>query len=129
WLCCALLVALVWGAAQGGAPTHHPERALLTIWLCLGLLLGRVLERSFRDRRAAALGFLAAVFACALSFVVRGQDLWQRQPFAQRDAEERVGTFVRKHAPGEAIALALPDYGYFALMAAAGNPGRFSVLE
>jgi hypothetical protein len=109
---------------KDGAPTHHPERALLVVLLLCALLTGNLaanlLPRTNRTLRfvsaAAAFGFLL------LSLVIvrrwfRGED------FAVRQDEVDTGNFARGALPeGERILVEVVDYGYFAFIAALGRP-------
>lgn len=117
-------------AARGGAPTHHPERALLSVWLLAALFLARALAFGFSQRRHN--WALPAATCCggllALSLNLAG--LWQRDGFAQRASEEKLGRWLKEHIPATtSVALLLDDYGYFAVMAASGRPRRFAALQ
>jgi hypothetical protein len=110
----ALLVFLLAGQFAGGAPTHHPERALLVIWL---LATFAVVDLAFSVRARA---WLAVPVALLLVFDYRST-------FADggivRANEERVGEQLRALVPrGERVFAATSDYGYFAVMAAFGRP-------
>jgi hypothetical protein len=120
-LCAALLLAfLLAGQLAGGAPTHHPERALLFVWLLAALavvdLAAFVRARAVRSQ--AWLGIAVAVLL-ALDYRNTFSDVGVR-----RDNEERVGQQLRALVPrGERVFAATNDYGYFAIMAAFGRPG------
>jgi hypothetical protein len=121
WAACALalLVFLLAGQAMGGAPTHHPERALLLVWL------------------------LATLAAVDVAAVVR-PPIWRAVPVAllllvdyrnmladrgvRRETEEHAGRQLHALVPrGERVFAATPDYGYFAVMAAFGRPRDVAV--
>ncbi len=123
----AMLGTLVLSALRSGAPTHHAERALLSIWLLAALTTARVLDRvslnHAKFRAALLIGILAG-------FGLRLGGAFERQPFADRSAEERLGSSLAKlTSPGDAIGLGLSDYGYFAVMAAAEHPERFTIFD
>jgi hypothetical protein len=120
----ALVVFLVAGQLAGGAPTHHPERALLAIWLLATLavvdLSSIVSTRLLRSR-----AWIGVAFALLLA-------LDYRSTFSdggvRRDNEERVGQQLRALVPrGERVFAATSDYGYFAVIAAFGRPHDVAV--
>jgi hypothetical protein len=121
-----MLLTLVVGALRSGAPTHHEERALLSIWLLAALTTARLLEEV---RRSLPRVLLALVVGLSLGGSLRAAGAFEKQPFTDRAAEERLGKrLATLTSPTEKIALALSDYGYFAVMAAAQHPGRFTIL-
>jgi hypothetical protein len=121
---CALLAFLVVGAILGGAPTHHPERALLLLWI-LGSAavvdLGQNLVSSAQPlgrRGALRIGEIAVVALLAL-------DMHRQLDGAgvDRRSEVSVGESLRSLVlPGQRVLVATPDYGYFAVIAAFGRP-------
>lgn len=119
----ALLVFLIVGDAQGGAPTHHPERALLSFWLILLVAAGHLIATRMRPKLAS---LVFVVLLCGSHYLrpLTGRIRESRN----RSAEEAIGRHLRalpKHTP---VALWTDDFGYFAVMAAASHPSRFSVL-
>jgi hypothetical protein len=129
----ALLVFLAAGAALGGAPTHHPERALLLIWLVGAVAAVDLASRAWLFRmqdprgmyspRVCALGLGALLFLLGLDLYRHLQDLG-----ANRQLELEVGTRLRALVPtGERVLVATDDYGYFAIMAAFGRPSDIAV--
>jgi len=131
----ALLVVLVLGDVRGGAPTHHPERALLSFWLvapAVGLYLLRQHVECIQDelaRRGQSASMLRTPipFALALcAFVTVGLRV-QPGAFAQRGEEERLGLELRRTSG--AVVLLTADYGYFAVQAASARPDRFVVVD
>jgi hypothetical protein len=115
-----LLVFLLAGQAAGGVPTHHPERALLFVWLLATLaivdLAAFVRARTLRSQVWMAIAVaLLLVFDYRATFSDRGM---------RRENEERVGQQLRALVPrGERVFAATSDYGYFAIMATFGRPG------
>jgi hypothetical protein len=76
-------------------------------------------------KRAFSLALLGVVLGAALRF----GDFSPREPFTERTAEEAMGRAVTSLLGKEAEVAILPsDFGYFALMSAAGTPGRFKIL-
>jgi Dolichyl-phosphate-mannose-protein mannosyltransferase len=109
-----LFAFLVIGQLMGGAPTHHPERALLVVWLLATLAifdLAKVVKAP-SWLTFAALTLLAADYHFALAD--HGVD---------RRSEEAIGTQLRSLVPkGERVHVATNDYGYFAILAAFARP-------
>ena len=121
WGACAaaLVIFLLAGQLAGGAPTHHPERALLVVWLLATLavvdLASVVRAKALRSR--AWIGIAVAILL-ALDYRSTFSDGGIR-----RDNEERVGQQLRALVPrDERVFAATSDYGYFAIMAAFGRP-------
>jgi len=116
---------LVLGEARGGAPTHHPERALLAIWTTTSFLAGYL----WCTRSTVATQRYAAS-ACALCLLLAHLFApWGHRLAASRlrAPEEEVGRALASLSPTATVGLATKDYGYFAIMAAAGAPGRFKI--
>lgn len=121
------LAVLVFGAAQGGAPTHHPERALLSVWFTLiGLSAHTFASRRSALRPVYVLGL--TVLALAGSHATAPWSLRMSES-RLRAPEEALGAELAAHFPKQSIGLATHDYGYLALMAAAGTPSRFEVWD
>lgn len=122
----AILAFLLLGALLGGAPTHHPERTLLAVWL-LGAL---ALVDGLRELRWPPLhvqGLKANAMVVGFALLVAAGVLWDTHQgldgLAHRGEEERVGRALRELVPeGERVLVATEDYGYFAVMAAFGRP-------
>ena len=131
----ALVLFLVLGDLRGGAPTHHPERALLSLWLiapALGLHLLQEHVAAIRKARPAPdasaspwrtpIPFVLA-FAVFLTLGLRAEP----GAFANRTEEERLGRALAE-TKGQVV-LFTPDYGYFAVQAASGAPSRFHLVD
>jgi|GEM_PF-722184 len=115
---CLLLVSLLIGAARGGAPTHHSERALLSLWFLAVLTSSWLLQRLHAQRRL--LPPVVGVAALAAGGVCRQAQLFERSGFADRREEERIGRHLSSLSdPGQTVGLLTADYGYFAIQAAA----------
>jgi hypothetical protein len=110
----ALAFFLSAGELSGGAPTHHPERTLLFLWI-LGVMAGVNFARTRRQRTIFIAAFAVFVAGDGLSqFSDRGID---------RASEELVGTELRSLVGrGDRVYVATKDYGYFAILAAFGRP-------
>lgn len=115
----ALLILLVLGDLGDGAPTHHPERALLFAWLGGCVLVGAALPLAFRYHRAGGLAVLGAVLVLALA---RPWTL-PEHGFVDRREELRFGESIRDRVPrGERIVVDVGDYGYCAVIAGLARP-------
>jgi hypothetical protein len=116
------LAALSAAMIKDGAPTHHPERALLVLLLLEALVLGHLaallLPRAAPGQRKAALLGLAAVLGAGL--LIRRA---HTEGFLPRHDEVALGRALRERArPGERVLVDVVDYGHFALTAALGRP-------
>jgi hypothetical protein len=110
----ALVVFLLAGQFLGGAPTHHPERTLLVVWM-LAAFVAVDLAWHGRAPRWLALPVLALL---ALDYRVELTDSG-----FHRDQEELAGSHLHALVPaGQRVFIATPDYGYFAVMAAWARP-------
>lgn len=135
------LLVLVVGDVRGGAPTHHPERAVLAIWLLsavvLGAALGEIASALFstdalpRGDTARVRRRLGAIVLGAALGPTLARPFWTRVGvFAPRRDELALGEAARqKIGPGETVAVATEDFGYFALMAGFAAPERCRVLS
>lgn len=122
----ALFSFLVWGDLRDGAPTHHPERPLLCIWLVACLIAGYAVSHWITIR---ARGWLAALPVVIAFSAVRS---WytHRDSFAERHAELALGRRAHELAAGERLLIDSGDYGYFAVVAAFEDPSRaFGVVD
>jgi hypothetical protein len=125
-LCVALFQMALLSAAmiKDGAPTHHPERALLVMLLLCALLVGNLaailLPRMNRLLRSVSAAAALGVLLLSLIIVRR----WYRgEDFTVRQDEVATGGFARGVLPaGERILVDVADYGYFAFIAALGRP-------
>lgn len=125
----SILVFLVVGELLGGAPTHHPERTFLSIYLggaiavadAAGALLAGGAE--MRTRRALVLAVAAAAVVVRAA---RPAD----EGLVDRRRELAIGGAARVVLPGdERLAVDTPDFGYFAVIAAFGAPERAEPLD
>ncbi|MDI1484597.1 hypothetical protein QHF84_48830 [Polyangium sp. y55x31] len=118
------LVTLSAALVKDGAPTHHPERALLVGLLLCALLVGNLaatlLPRAGRDARLGAGAAAIALLVFSLVIVRR----WFRgEDFVPRADEVAIGAAARALVPpGERILVEVRDYGHFAITAALGRP-------
>jgi hypothetical protein len=127
----AIVAFLVWGDVHDGAPTHHPARALASVWWVLvGMgvdavaTLGGALSASRRAVVAAAAS-LAGLAWCAW-LPARWADSPGRSAAEHREAPIARGLDLR--ARGVAHVEVTPcAFEHFALLAAWGAPERATV--
>ena len=132
WLPIACAVALVAGlvlsALRGTTPTHHPERAVLLVWLLacpvFALTLPEVFAERFRVRPSLS---LVAVIAASLVAA-----WWQGRPVGtqeDRRAWEATGRALATSLPRGARVLLVPEsYSHLAAIAALGRPEDVAVV-
>ena len=123
-----LLLTLTVSSVKGGAPTHHPERALLVVHLFVAIVVARAAVLALRadllQPRAVVVAML--VFGGGLASL-RATWLF-KETVAHRRAELAIGQVVRDTVPaGERVFLEVVDYGYFAVLAASGRPWDFEL--
>ncbi len=117
----ALLSSLMLGEATGGAPTHHPERALLPLFYLgaalLGLASSALLSGQTPLPRAALASIILPLLAASL---VRASE---PHGFVDRSLAVDIGERARElGAP--ALRIDSPDYAYLAVSAGFGRPSR-----
>ncbi|MCU0691879.1 MAG: glycosyltransferase family 39 protein [Polyangiaceae bacterium] len=120
-----LLVAvlgLTLAAGTGGAPTHHPERPLLMVWLVAWIAVADMFDnaRPSLARPAVAVWLLTSV-ALLLSFGLRIHRT-ARTYGMDRSDELALGHWLSSHAEGNVLMEPI-DYGYLAVEAAMARPG------
>jgi hypothetical protein len=116
----ALAVALV----KDGAPTHHPERAVLFPALAMAVFVADVaLALAPKLPRA-----LAPIVGAGLFVRAAVTPLVAHDAFAHRESEVEIGALVAaKTPPGARVLIQNVDYGYFAIEAASGRPEAFEL--
>jgi hypothetical protein len=143
----ALLLGLILGELRDGSPTHHAERALLSIWLLLALFTAELGVRVWlllpsRQLLRASLAGVTGILVVGLFLRSGAID---RQGFAEREAELEIGgRAARELASAEAssqsvtggknsqaphrLLIHTPDFGYFAVMAGFAEPEKSIAL-
>jgi len=118
------LVALSAALVKDGAPTHHPERALLVGLLLCALLVGDLAVTLLpRAGPKARLGAGAATIALLVFSLVIVRRWFRGEDFVPRSDEVAMGDAARALVPpGERILVEVRDYGHFAVTAAFGRP-------
>ncbi|HEU4403863.1 MAG TPA: hypothetical protein VFS43_01010 [Polyangiaceae bacterium] len=137
------LVALAAAELRGGAPTHHPGRALAAAWCLFGLVAAGEVERLWRSRgrtvggrgasnKLGALGAIAVIcaFTVAISTGFVGRLRSVSEGFGPARAEELAlgRALAARIAPGERVLVAPPSYGYLAMLVAFGRPDDVTAL-
>lgn len=123
----ALFALLLVGDVRGSAPTHHGERALLSVWFGMALLAARAIDHSRTLRRSSRLVLLFTSGALGLL----GYGLRQKFPraaFVDRSDAVAIGVSARQRAVTR-LAIDSDDYAFFAIQAAFGHPARTLVLD
>lgn len=115
---------LVYGSLRDGAPTHHPERALVWAW-GLGALMGvdAILPAVRRSRLSAAA--LGALLVWGFGSVQRWPDFPGQAPEERREAQIALGRALREEGH---VTLEPCRYEHFAVIAALGAPERVTTL-
>ncbi|MFP6683670.1 MAG: glycosyltransferase family 39 protein [Polyangiaceae bacterium] len=127
WSAAALLVTLILMSLRGGGPTHHPERAVLVLWLLGAMYVGAGIYRLGRRAPAARHGGLPIVGLIAVMFCLRASFRGHFEP-AVRASERALGAAVAGHVPpNQRVLIEAVDYGYFAVFAASGRPNGFVI--
>lgn len=115
----AQIAALSLAMVKDGAPTHHPERALLTAWLLVAVCGGALAVRGTRPRALGWVVLAGLTLLPALAVRLGHPD----ERFAARRDEEAAGRAAAALArPGEPVLVEVADYGYLAVIAALGRP-------
>jgi len=119
------VVMLVLGEARGGAPTHHPERALLAVWTTTGFLAGYLWCTRIAGCTTRSVASCCGVYLLGAHLL----SPWGERLAASRlrAPEETTGRQLGARYPHATVGLATTDYGYFSIMAAAGEPSRFKI--
>jgi len=123
------ILALMLTGLGNAAPTHHPERALILIWLAMTF----VPALAFTELKLRHGPTLKTWSVAGLALALGAYFQWQRPTshYAERAAEVSIGETLRlaqASRPSPTV-LATSDYGYFAIEAAAGHPERFHIAH
>lgn len=126
----AMLAFLAIGELRGGAPTHHPERAVMTAWWILAPLgVGAIAAAAGRFPRAGAL--LAA--GAAVAWQLFGSPLGTAAAPGRSADEDRAPQIARGlelRASGARPLTVTPcAYEHFALVAAYGAPEDVTIAS
>ncbi len=123
YLALAQIAALSLAMVNDGAPTHHPERAVLVAMLLAALIAGDLaaaLLASPSTRAPVIASVTAAVLLAAL--VIRPR-ITADESFTPRADEVAIGRAARaRMAPGDRVLIEITDHGHLAIVAALGRP-------
>jgi hypothetical protein len=128
----AVLAFLVAGDLGDGAPTHHPARALGSLWWILLGLGADALAVAFADLGARGIRIgIALLGACAtVAWAASLGGRWARSPgsseWERRDAQVAEGLSLRARGVSS-VEITPCQFEHFALLAAWGAPERASV--
>ncbi len=120
-----LMAFLIYGDLRDGAPTHHPERALLFAWYGLAAAAALRLEYLGPAQRRRKLWMIATTLL-ASPFLAAA--ITPERHYAERSVEEALGRDAARLTQGRGV-IDHPDYGYFALQAALARPGSSQPLD
>jgi hypothetical protein len=122
-----LVVGLSLASLRDGAPTHHPERALLMVMLFMAVLAGDAMAQCYprvaSTTRSMRL-LLGIVFVASLGLAARQRLYAPHSTSADRESQLAIGIeAARRLAPGERLLLAIEDDGFWATVAGFGRAG------
>jgi 4-amino-4-deoxy-L-arabinose transferase-like glycosyltransferase len=123
-----LLVTLTISSVKGGAPTHHPERALLALHLFVAIVVARAAVLASRAELLQPRHVVIALLVFGGGIASLRATLLFKESVAHRRAELAIGREIRDTVPaGERVFLEVVDYGYFAVLAASERPWDFEL--
>jgi hypothetical protein len=129
----AMLVGLVLADLRDGAPTHHAERTLLSLWLLFAISAGDALATAWAagDRRGRQRLTLLVTGSALVGAVGIRPFFARRDSFIDRADEVAIGrrAAALAMAPGDRLLVDTPDYGYFAVLAGHASPERAEPLD
>jgi 4-amino-4-deoxy-L-arabinose transferase-like glycosyltransferase len=122
-LALAQVAALSLAMVKDGAPTHHPERAVLVVMLLAALIAGDLAASLFASRTTRAPLLIATAAAVLLAAIVIRPRITAHESFTPRTDEVAIGRAARaRMAPGDHVLIEVVDYGHLAIVAALGRP-------
>ncbi len=122
-----MFLMLTISSIRGGAPTHHPERALLAIHLTVVVAAAAAVVHAHRRGTLAPPKKLAiAIVALApFDYMLRYWYLY-REGYAHREPELALGEEVaRAVPPEERILIQVTDYAFYSIEVGARRPWSF----
>lgn len=122
------VAALSLAGVRDGAPTHHPERAVLVVLLLAIVLAGELVVRfaASRPSRRASLAALGAIVVIGIAAIPFRIVFRVPGDFVVRSDEIEIGHLVAARVPaGDTVLCEVTDFGYFAILAGSGRPERF----
>ncbi|MFO0760145.1 MAG: hypothetical protein U0359_26935 [Byssovorax sp.] len=108
---------------KDGAPTHHPERALLVGFLLAAITAGELLEMGLAQRGVRRIAVVVGVLGVVALVAVGVRSGPRNEGFLPRVEETAIGQAAQGVVPrGERVLLEVTDYGFLAVTAAFGRP-------
>jgi hypothetical protein len=132
WLGLGLLGFVMLGDVANGAATHHRERVLLSLWLCMAVCVGDLSDRSLAELGREGKRMLAMACLLSLGLGMASRRGWAgHDGFVDRREEILLGRYARDEAARGAghLLVDTEDYGYFAVLAAFADPARARALD
>lgn len=128
-----LLLFLIVGDLRDGAPTHHAERAVLSIWLGAAVLTGDLGVRLWTSLQKRGKNLLAVALLGTIALGAGVVRPWfaRRDSFIDREPEIGVGEAARALIlpGGGRVLIDTPDFGYYAIIAGLGRPSQGVPLD
>jgi hypothetical protein len=117
------IAALSLAMVNDGAPTHHPERAVLVAMLLAALIAGDLAAQLLASRATRLVTLASATLAVIVAALVIRPLITADEGFTPRADEVAIGRAARAHlAPGDHVLVEVADYGHLAIVAALGRP-------
>jgi hypothetical protein len=122
-LALAQIAALSLAMVNDGAPTHHPERAVLVAMLLAALIAGDLAAPLLASRATRAVALASTALAVLLAALVIRPRITADESFTPRADEVAIGRAARARAgAGQRLLVEVADYGHLAIVAALGRP-------
>ena len=122
-LALAQIAALSLAMVNDGAPTHHPERAVLVAMLLAALIAGDLAAQLLAARATRIVTLASATLAVIVAALVIRPRTTADESFTPRADEVAIGRAARARiAAGDHVLVEVADYGHLAIVAALGRP-------
>ena len=122
-LALAQIAALSLAMVNDGAPTHHPERAVLVGMLLAALIAGDLAAHLLASRATRAVTLAFTTLTVILAALVIRPRITADESFTSRTDEVAIGRAARaRMAAGDHVLVEIADYGHLAVVAALGRP-------
>ena len=119
----AQIAALSLAMIKDGAPTHHPERAVLVVMLLAALITGDLLAALLASPATRTPAIASTLLAVILASLVIRPRITADESFVPRIDQVAIGRAARaRMAAGDRVLVEIVGYGYLAMVAAIGRP-------
>lgn len=119
----AQIAALSLAMVNDGAPTHHPERAVLVAMLLAAVIAGDLAASLLASPSTRSTALAATAVAVLLAALVIRPRITANESFTARANEVAIGRVARARTrPGERVLVEVADYGHLAIVAALARP-------